>query len=280
MLVFAIIIGSISLSFVLPVVRALREAGITNKISGLFSGIFSGSVNSVGGSIQEIFGEISEMFAGDKHLTRLTVAMFIVVVVVYKILIGFYELPVYSVLEGAMSSGVKLGFITRFVSNLGRSGTYVFVKNISTTVYDAVFFTGIYFITRLFFIPDGVAAGISVLSVYVVLLLAFRYTFIAFWGMEVAVNRAPVFASLKMSFKKSAKNFGSVFLSFLGIWAIILVINLFIGIFTFGIGLIATVPVSMLLVCVLNAALYYEKTARRYYVGGEIITPIGRKSRD
>jgi len=67
-----------------------------------------------------------------------------------------------------------------------------------------------------------------------------------------------------------------VYFSFCAVWAIILVFNLFIGVFTFGVGLIATVPVSVLLVAILNMTHFYTKTGRRYYAGGQILTPLKR----
>ncbi len=273
---FALIVGSVSLTIVLPVVRAFENAGIIERITGIFTGILGRSLSGeTGAEIQSVWAAIIALFRDDRRLTVTTTVMFFVVVLIYKFLLGFYELPAYEVLEGAMSANARIGFTNAFVSKLGRSSRFVLAKMLYTTLYDAVFYSVLYLMLGLFFLPGGAAWGTAAVVAYMILFQSLRYTLIAFWGPEVTLEKAPVFQSFAFSVKKAGRNFFSVFWRFALTWVLIITLNLFIGIFTFGVGLIATVPVSMLFICILNMTLFYGKTGRRYYANGEIITPAG-----
>ncbi len=57
-------------------------------------------------------------------------------------------------------------------------------------------------------------------------------------------------------------------------WTLIIAVNMLVGLFTFGAGLILTVPLSLLFVNVLNMTVYYGKNGRRYYTdSATVVTP-------
>ncbi|MCL2061956.1 MAG: hypothetical protein FWH03_04955 [Firmicutes bacterium] len=271
-LILALIIGALSLMFILPVLSAFNDAGITRQIGASFMGILNGSGN-IGAEIQSIWTQIQSVFSDNRRLTLSTVILFFIVMFIYKFLLGFYELPLYQSLEGEMSSNLKVKFSHAFIAKLGISSRFILVKLIYTTLYDALFFLGLYYLLGLFFVAGGAYFAPIVILIYFVLFQALRYTLIAFWGTEVVLNRAPIFQSFAFSARKASKNFVSVFFSFCAAWLIIIALNVFIGIFTFGVGLMATIPVSVLFIAILNMTHFYTKTGRRYYADGRIITP-------
>ena len=71
-----------------------------------------------------------------------------------------------------------------------------------------------------------------------------------------------------------------MFAYFLVAWVIIIALNIFVGLFTLGAGLLISIPVSMLFVSILNMTLYYGKNGKRYYVDGTVITPPYKKEED
>jgi len=273
MLVLIVIVGLLSLSFIDPIVNMLRKHGTFDQAAEIVSMFWEGkSVAAVFEEFRLLLDKTSELFQASGGLVVRTNIMFFVVLAIYKFLLGFYELPMYRVLDGAMSSNAKLGFFNRFVSCLGLSSRFVLVKIIYTTVYDALFLLVLYLLFGLFFSPIAILAPV-ILGVYVIVFQALRYTLTAFWGPDVGVEGKPIFKSFVYSVKKAGKSFSSVFSSFVVMWIIFIALNLFIGIFTFGAGLIVTVPMCMLFVCILNMTMYYSKTGRRHYVDGEIVTP-------
>ena len=273
-LVLVVLIGSLSLVFILPVVDAFTTAGIFDSIGKIFADFWEGvPLNSLGVEVQELVERGAEIFEANGPLVVETIVMFFVVLLIYKFLLGFYELPMYRALDGAMSSNARLGFVNLFISSLSKSWRFVLVKILYTTAYDTLFAFVLYCLAGLLFTPVVAIFAPLIISVYIILFQAFRYTLIAFWGPQVAVNKGAIFKSFTFSTKKAGKNFASVFSSFIITWVFIIALNLFIGIFTFGAGLILTIPVSMLFILILNMTQYYNKTGRRYYADGEIITP-------
>jgi len=274
MLILVTIVGLLSLTFVMPVVEGLEQAKFFESVAGIFSKFWEGtaSLNAVGEEIGELVDQVRVFFQDNSPLVIRTNVMFFIVLFIYKFVLGFYELPMYRVLDGAMSSDARLGFVNRLVSCIGQSSRFVLVKIIYTTLYDALFLYILYNLLGLFFAPYAILAPL-IICVYVIVFQSLRYTLIAFWGQEVTLDGKPIFQSFVSSVKKSGKNFASVFSSFVVMWIVFITLNLFVGIFTFGAGLIATIPMCMLFVCVLNMSLFYNKTGRRHYVDGEIVTP-------
>ena len=191
----------------------------------------------------------------------------------FRFLLGFYEIPVYRVLEGSMSANAKFSFTGRVIASAGISARFVLAKLLVTAVYDAGFLIALYFMLGLFLNSATALWAPFIIFVFLVAFLALRYTLLAFFGAHIAVDKPKVFKGLAFGFKKSAKYFGKTYAQFLLLWLIIIVFNVFFAAFTFGVALIATIPMSMVLLCIFNMTLYYTKTGRRFYADDKIVTP-------
>ncbi|MCL2847559.1 MAG: hypothetical protein FWE13_02255 [Firmicutes bacterium] len=270
-----LVVLAISLSFVLPVLSVFREAGIVEQADALWIAVFeTGDVTYFGVQLSELWTAVVDVFTyRDEELTILSLVMFIICVLVFRFLIGFYEIPLLKILEGNLSYNAKLSFSNRFLASSGVSSKFAPSKFAITLLFDAIFFGIMYFMFTLFFLPIWQAIAPTIIILYLVLGLAFRSSLIAFWSPKVVVGKSGVRNGFRYSLRKSAKHFGGVYVTFILIWAVILLTNIFLGVFTFGLALIATIPISMLLLNIVNIVLYYERTGRRYWIDGKIVTP-------
>ncbi|MDR2202660.1 MAG: hypothetical protein LBP26_07920 [Clostridiales bacterium] len=275
LLVVLVIVGSLSYPFVRFIYRSITDAGIDAAFSEIFRGLMDGDTfASVVERLRELWTRVTELFSANKGLTLTsTLWVFLILTAVYRFVVGFYELPMLALLEGAMSSDARLGFFGAFIAALGKSSRFILVKMIYTILFDAFIFGVIDLMLGMFKVPFLSVFTPFIIMLFVICALSFRYTLIAMWAPAVVTDGKGIFAGFIFSVKKAFQNFGSVYGNFAASWVIIIALNIFIAVFTFGAGLLASVPVSMLFVAVLNMTLYYNKNEKRYYVDGVIVTP-------
>lgn len=192
----------------------------------------------------------------------------------FRFILGLYEIPLTVVIEGFMSSNARMGFTGRFISNIGKSSRFVLVKMLYTVVFDIVILFSVYWLFELFNLSVVKYFAPFIIMLAVLILLTVRYTFIAMWAPDAVLRDKGVFRAFGYSVKKSVRNMGSIFTTFICAWTLIIAVNMLTGIFTFGAGLILTLPLSVLFINFLNMAVYYGKTGRRYYTDANtVVTP-------
>jgi len=272
--VIALVVLAISLSFIVPALFAFRDAGLRKQADAIILIIFeTGDLTYFGAQASELWTSTMNVFRYMQGLTMLTLVMFIICVVIFRFLIGFYEIPLLKILEGNLSFNAKLGFGNRLVASIITSAKFVPIKFAFTLIYDIVFLGGLYLLFQLFFIPQILGLVPILILAYLVFGLAFRNTLIVFWAPKIVMGNKGIIESFSYGIKKSFKHFKSVFFTFVIIWAIVLGMNLFLAVFTFGFSLLATIPISMLLLNIVSMVLYYSHTGRRFWLGDKIVTP-------
>lgn len=275
-LITGAIVTGLGLPFAVPVVRAFRSGGVGSALSGFFSCITEGE------SAEVCFDKLYAVVQAMKNAVRSSRAtavntgllVFLVVIFAYRFIIGLYEIPLCKVLEGAMSSNARIGFTGRFIACIGRSSCFVLAKMLYTIVFDFIISMVVYGLFGLFNVSVLRYFAPFIIMLAVLVLLAFRYTFLAMWAPDIAVRDSGIFRAFGFSVRKTIRHIASVFSTYICAWVIIVAINMLVGIFTFGAGLILTVPLSLLFVNLLNMTVYYGKNGRRYYVDDTtVVTP-------
>lgn len=275
LLVLIALMACLSVSFIIPIINSLRDAGVGDMITKLFSSIVEGGWDPSGWmeQIRDVMTLSTTTITGNVAARVSTIFLAIIFIFAYRFFVGLYELPLISVLEASMSNNARIGFMGSFISRLGISCRFTLCKMIYTIAYDIILYAILYAAFGLFSVPGlGILAPFIIMMLFI-LLNAFRYSVISMWAPAVIVGKMPIFAAFGFSVVRGFKNFYSVFSSFLVAWILIVALNLLLGIFTFGAGLLLTVPVSMLFLSILDMTLYYGKNSKRYYVDSAVFTP-------
>lgn len=109
--IFVFVLACLSVTFVVPVVRALDAAGVGDSLSALFNSVLSGdSMQSWFEQIKAIVDTAGTTIRSDFSARLNTWLAVVVFVLAGRFLVGLYELPLVSVLESSMSSDAKVGF--------------------------------------------------------------------------------------------------------------------------------------------------------------------------
>lgn len=274
-IILLVILTSLGLTFILPVYHAFSDAGVGIMVGELIASVLDGaSLTSIFESVRFIFDAIGKVFA-DKPEAATNSALFVVLVltVAYRFILGLYELPLVAVIQGFMSDNARYGYTSRFVSQLGRSVLFSVVKMLFMTIYDTLMHLAVYGVGLLVSGCGVIFVPFAAMLVYIIL-LSLRYSLIASWSPAVVVGGKGIFSGLTYSIKFAAKSFGSIYLTFMMVWIMIIAFCSLIGIFTFLVGLIIAIPVCMFFINLLNMTFYYGRNGKSYYIDGAVYDPI------
>ena len=204
--------------------------------------------------------------------------LFVVLVatVAYRFLMGLYELPLVSVIQGFMSDNARYSYMSKYVALFGTSVKFSLVKMLVMTVYDSLMYVVTFYITR-FCSAISLILAPTALTFSLLIFLSFRYALISAWSPALVVEGKKIFPALWISIKHAFRHMGSLFSLFFIVWLIAFALNVFVGIFTFGVGLLVSAPVTMFFINLVNMTFYYGRAGKSYYVDGVVFNPEIRK---
>lgn len=276
--VMFIVLLSLGLTFLLPVIRALIAAGVGDMLNAaLVTFLNGGTILGLFTAFGEVLVTVKNVFATDAK-TFVNSMLFVVLVatVAYRFLMGLYELPLVSVIQGFMSDNARYSYMTKYVALFGTSVKFSLVKMLVMTVYDSLMYVVTFYITR-FCSAISLILAPTALTFSLLIFLSFRYALISAWSPAVVVEGKKIFPALWISIKHAFRHMGSLFSLFFIVWLIAFALNVFVGIFTFGVGLLVSAPVTMFFISLVNMTFYYGRAGKSYYVDGVVFNPEIRK---
>lgn len=276
--VMFIVLLSLGLTFLLPVIRALTAAGVGDMLNAaLVTFLNGGTILGLFTAFGEVLVIVKNVFATDAK-TFVNSMLFVVLVatVAYRFLMGLYELPLVSVIQGFMSDNARYSYMTKYVALFGTSVKFSLVKMLVMTVYDSLMYVVTFYITR-FCSAISLILAPTALTFSLLIFLSFRYALISAWSPAVVVEGKKIFPALWISIKHAFRHMGSLFSLFFIVWLIAFALNVFVGIFTFGVGLLVSAPVTMFFINLVNMTFYYGRAGKSYYVDGVVFNPEIRK---
>ena len=276
--VMFIVLLSLGLTFLLPVIRALTAAGVGDMLNAaLVTFLNGGTILGLFTAFGEVLVTVKNVFATDAK-TFVNSMLFVVLVatVAYRFLMGLYELPLVSVIQGFMSDNARYSYMTKYVALFGTSVKFSLVKMLVMTVYDSLMYVVTFYITR-FCSTISLILAPTALTFSLLIFLSFRYALISAWSPAVVVEGKKIFPALWFSIKHAFRHMGSLFSLFFIVWLIAFALNVFVGIFTFGVGLLVSAPATMFFINLVNMTFYYGRTGKSYYVDGVVFNPEIRK---
>lgn len=176
-----------------------------------------------------------------------------------------------------MSSNAKLSLMGNVISLSGKSVLYVLVRLLFTIISDIIFFFimwGSYKLLKL--------SSMTLLIPFFELLLfmaliSLRRCFSVIWIENIVIGKMKIFNAFAQSTKSGFKHFGSVFSRYFVSWLIIYVFNSLMTILTFGVGLIISIPTSILFLKILEMTAYYSWHDMCFYLDGNTIVGVSEE---
>ena len=271
----AIIIASIGAAVLIPFFETFKEMELSQDFNKIIVSLLQNrSLEEVSVQFMDVYTRIMDEFLTIPQVGwSLRIFLLGIIGVLARLILGFCELSILSVLEGHMSANAKYSFTGAYLSNLGKSIKYQFSKMLFTLPYDIFTVFVLYSMTYLFKVP-GLALFLPVLIMGVfIILVSFRLTVMSHWGASIIVDNNGIFKGLAQGLRLvfNKKNFLSIFSSFLVMVILAVALNVFVTFFTLSAGLFLTIPLTILWCNCINMTSYYMSTGKRYYVDSDTI---------
>lgn len=265
---FAIIFG-LSYAFTLPVINLLQSNGWFANLSGYYD-TFLQSLN-----LQTAFSNLGLLMNDFVQILNVNwnsiafniYGLVFTLVILGSFLSGLYNVAVSNSLYFSMSNNIKYKFLPSYISTLRLNVKYnllsLFIK-LPAILFIIVI---VLYSLNLLFVGGVVTffAPFIILLIYFVLGSLYMAIF-STWTPSLIIFDNGLFNGLKKAFKITFRKFKKVFANAFYVLLTIFVVNIFSAIVTFGVSLIITIPMSILLVNAFGMVVFYSNYGMRYFV--------------
>ena len=268
------LIVSLCFSILIPYINKIIESfDFIGRISEIGQSILDGGgIEAFWTMFKQFFVDLGGIFATDNYLP--TMLLLLLVSVLSRFILGLAEVAFYHVIDMHLSSATKQSFRMSFIKNIGKSCVFQLSKMLFTVPFDLAVFGLVYLATLTFSVPLLLWFAPFLTLLVFVLMYSLRMAVFSGWIPQLLHSeKRKIFGSLfqSLSLLKGNKKFGRVYGAMLLYELIVIAFNIFFGIFTLGVGLFITVPLSLYFMTVLNSTLYYQNSDLRYYIDAETI---------
>ena len=272
LVIATVVLASVSVFALIPVYRFLEAEGVTAKAGDVITKFVINGYNSeLFEQTVECLEKIDEVMRTRSDLVVLTALCFTLFIGVFcRLVYGMLELPMLKKIKGAMSDNADYGFIGLYVSCFGKSFVFSLCKIMLKILADAIVLFGVLLLSEVLMFSSAKVFIPFIDCIILVAYFTFSHCITACWGASVATDGRSLFGSLKLSWKMFFSDSARVYGTFVITAFLLLGINFFIARYTFGAGIIISLPVSIYLVYIFDMTYFYTKRGYRYYVSGEI----------
>jgi len=276
LIVFGIIIASLVMSFLLPIINTLKESGIFDKFYQIIKTFASeGSWSVLYKGIEQTVKDLAAIYSSDKQIViNSTLLLTVVLLIVGRFLLGFYELPLIANIEARMSANAKLSYAGCIISHFKKSCKFILVKMIYTIVFDLISLALIFGAYKLLKTMGIIIVIPFVVMLLIVLTQGVRYSLKALCAPAAVMEQGKTVKNFLKAISLNTSVFVSAFSTYIIAWLLIISLNILVFFLTFGVGLLVSIPACMVFLSVLDMTFYFRKKELRYYVDdNNIYTP-------
>lgn len=262
----------------------LFAAIVLPQIGGLVSGISgTGLFRRLGDLISYILrieadlGPVLSMFNESLTLTWnilsnyvLAIILTVVIYLIYRFFSLLIDIPLTSVLETNLESCAKIPLIPTLFKNIKKSAKYSLWSLLIKFPSSILFIVIIYFVTQAIFSIFPMAA-LFLIMLLIIVFFAFRSTVFSMWRPVAVSGGNDVFSAFKKASKISFKKFWMLYTHYIIIYLSMIFVTIIITVFTFGVGLIVSIPLGSLLISIFQLIFYFSYNHKKYYLDGDTI---------
>lgn len=227
--------------------------------------------------LSNIFYLVLNIFVG---LTKAQIILGIISLSVFFVL--FYllgslsNLACLDCINANMSSKTKISFFKSLVAKIGKSFPFALLRFVILIPFLAGVFAVLFFGFNLYntITIEALKLLVPFIMFFLIsLILGLYLTIITGFGSSIIINNKGIVKGFKLGLIATNKKGLRVYSNALFISIILILFNVFVGVFTFFGGLIITLPISYLILRLFNMVSFYETMGMRYYIGEEIRSP-------
>ena len=267
-----------------PIYDLLASSGLIEAIRDIYTSfITSLNLAQFFVSCSDLISSIWFVITGNLSSIWLSIVCFLLVVFIFRtIATSLVIMANCECLHYYMGSMTRSSYFHEFGVTLGKNIRIQLCYYIVSLPIKLVI-VGICFLECML-IGGGLLQSVFAVFLLVltfVILVALKYTLLVTWIPTAVVMNYGIFKSLGTALKLSFRKFGRIFANAIGIVLVIYFVNTFLGLFTFFVGLLITIPASYLLYSVFGMVVVYDCQGMRYYVDVyNVISPAKKEKSD
>ncbi|MGN0961062.1 MAG: hypothetical protein ACI4PF_02545 [Christensenellales bacterium] len=270
--------------FISPIVEMINTAGFFNRFVELYTDFLTSlNLTALFDSVAELANEVIIFISNNiSQLWFYFLGVGFIMFFFSCIACNLVNMASCTSLHLYMGSMTKQGFFASLSENFGKNLKIQLAYYFVTLPYNILGVVLLLLSFKLFNI-SWLVSLINVFAIIIgfVLFKAMKYTLFSAWIPTAVVMNFSIFKSLKMSIKIVFRRFGKVFGTAIGVVLTIICLNVILGLCSFMVGLLISIPISILLVNVFGMVVVYEGQGMRYYVDiYNVITPKKKEDSD
>lgn len=276
-LVCGILVCGLTLAICYPLILNLSDAGFFSDAFGVVqSSLFNFRIDEILNVIAEVIEKFTNLVGSDiPTYLPLAIVAFCMLFLLGEFLSGLATIPAKECVYGYMGSWSRLGFMGCFIKNLGRSVKYSLARLLVVLPFDLLMIASLGGLLYVFRMGTILSMFIPFLMVLVLMLfLTFRSMLFGGWACAIIVKNKRIFQGLRSGVRSYLKAFSKVFSVALSVVLIVIAINVFAVMFTASVGLMITLPFSLLFLYTFSMVAYFYTNGLRFYIDrNNIVSP-------
>ena len=220
------------------------------------------------------FKDFVKMFGAEKEgMFALCIVLLAIAYMVYRFLVGLGNYTTGALISDRMTLQAKSPFIGTMIKNLGKASIYNVIYVPVSFVFDvlSVLLIWALFFRWLTFLP--ILIRIFLFSAVLIAIVPVKLAFTVNWLPSLIHGKESNRKAFVINFKKSVHGFGNTYSTFLVLTLIIIALNVAAIAFTFGAGLLITIPASYIMLISFQFVNYYNANGFKFFIGNAVVGP-------
>lgn len=257
---------------------ALMES-LRNYTKNMLNGEFS-DIKSIIESVKRAYDRVAVLLKERAVQITLCGLLLLFLYIVEKWFAGLGNYTTAVLINDKMALRAKLPFLGTMISHLKEAALYNLIYVPLSILYDILVCALLLAVLYLLVSHIGGMALICVFifTLLLIMAIALKMTFTSDWLPALIRGRKGQKGAIKYSFSRKGKNTINIYSNFIVLILIILALNVAAFLFTFGVGILLTVPASYVMIISFEMVTYYDREEIRYFVDKNTIIKPDKES--
>ena len=246
----------------------LEQTGVVEHLQTLFKQIISVDQN-IFDTLVRLRSSLDESFAVLQANTSgvgILVLWICLILLFYRLMIGLGQLPAYELVRANMDAQAKYSFTVTYLKMFKRSLLAQVCILLVSVPIDLLIAIALYYLSG-FLISSGLGIfAFFFLTAILIILWSAKNTLFALWCPFMVTEKLNPVRAFSKSVSKVVRKYFKIFSYVIIVLILTILVNVGIGFFTCGSGIILTIPASLLIYYIFDMVLFYTIHSKRFSV--------------
>ncbi len=277
-LISSLITSLIVYKFVIQFIDSESFTTLWEGTRDFIKNLLYGQINelaSISEKVRKAFDELIILLNTKMSALVLSLLLILLVQIIAKWFGGLGNYATAAVINDKMTLHADLPFLSTLIRNLKEAAIYNAIYAPLSVLFDVAVCAGMLFLTFLL-INSGLPFIFGIFLFFLVFIAAItvKMTFTTDWLPAIIRGKKNPGEAFRYSFSRKGKKTFNVMSNFIVIILIIFGVNVAAFFFTFGVGLLITIPASYVIIITFELVNYYDREEIKYFIDKDnIIKP-------